>query len=147
MIKKSQRIKTLVGIKAAQEKSALEALAAAQKKLSATKAQMDSLNDYRQEYQDRFNQLGCTGVGVMQALEFRSFMAKLDKAIVDQQQALEACETSLMAHRKIWAGKHQQTESLQKVCNAAAATELKQDAKREQVEQDERASRSGRSYG
>jgi flagellar FliJ protein len=144
MIKKSQRIKTIVEIKAAQEKSALEALGASRRKLSATQAQVDSLRQYRQEYRDRFSHLGGVGIGVMQLLEFRSFMDKLDKAIAGQEHALNECEADLTAKRKIWEGLHHRTQSLQKVCNSALAAEIKLEGKLEQLEQDERASRSGR---
>jgi flagellar FliJ protein len=144
MIKKSQRIKTIVEIKATQEKNALEALGAFQRKLLATQAQVESLRQYRQEYQDRFNQLGCAGISVVQLLEFRSFMDKLDKAIAGQEHILSECEADLMTKRKIWEGLHHRTQSLQKVCNSALAAEIKQEGKLEQLEQDERASRSGR---
>lgn len=143
-MKKSQRIKTIVEIKAAQEKNALEALGASQRKLLATQAQVESLRKYRQEYQDRFNQLGDVGSNVVQLLEFRSFMDKLDKAIAGQEHALNECETDLITKRKIWEGMHHRTQSLQKVCNSALTSEIKHEGKLEQLEQDERASRSGR---
>ena len=144
MMKKSQRIKPIVEIKATQEKSSLEALGASQRKLLATQAQVESLRKYRQEYQDRFKQLGGVGISVVQLLEFRSFMDKLDKAIAGQEHSLSACETDLMTKRKIWEGLHHRTQSLQKVCNSALAAEIKHEGKLEQLEQDERASRSGR---
>ena len=146
MIKKSQRIKTIVEIKATQEKSALEALGASQRKLLATQAQVNSLRQYRQDYQDRFKQLGGVGISVVQLLEFRSFMDKLDKAIAGQEHSLSECETDLMTKRKIWEGMHYRTQSLQKVCNSALAAEIKHEGKLEQLEQDERASRSGRRF-
>jgi flagellar FliJ protein len=144
MIKKSQRIKTIVDIKATQEKNSLEALGASQGKLLATKAQVESLRKYRQEYQNRFNQLGGVGIRVAQLLEFRSFMDKLDKAIAGQEQALNECEIDLTTKRKIWEGHHHKTQSLQKVCDSAFAAEKKQEGRLEQLEQDERVSRSGR---
>lgn len=144
MMKKSQRLKTIVEIKAAQEKTTLEALGASQRKLSATQAQLESLRQYRQEYQDRFKQLGDAGINVVQLLEFRSFMDKLDKAIAGQEHALSECKTDLITKRKIWEGMHHRTQSLQKVCNSALAAEIKHEGKLEQLEQDERASRSGR---
>ncbi len=143
-MKKSQRIKTIVEIKATQEKNALEALGAVQRKLLAMQAQVEGLRNYRQEYQDRFNQLGVKGVNVAQLLEFRSFIDKLDKAIMGQEQVLSSIEAELMAKRKIWEELHHKTQSLQKVCDSALVAEMKQEAKREQLEQDERASRIGR---
>jgi flagellar FliJ protein len=144
MMKKSQRIRTIVEIKAAQEKKSLEALGASQRKLQATQAQVENLKKYRQEYQDSFNQLGCKGIGVGQLLEFRSFMDKLDKAIAGQEYSLSECETDLMTKRKIWEGMHHRTQSLQKVCDSALAIEIKQEDKLEQLAQDECASRLGR---
>ncbi len=143
-MKKSQRIKTIVDIKAKQEKNALEILGAVQKKLVAMQAQVEGLRNYRQEYQDRFEQLGSRGVNVAQLLEFRSFIDKLDQAIVGQEQQLSSIEAELKAKRKLWEELHNKTQSLQKVCDSAVVAEMKQEAKREQLEQDERASRSGR---
>jgi len=143
-VKKSQRIKTIVDIKATQEKNALEALGAVQRKLLTLQAQVDGLRSYRREYQDNFDQLGVKGVNVAQLLEFRSFIDKLDKAIIGQEQVLSSIEAELMAKRKIWEELHHKTQSLQKVCDSALVVEMKQEAKREQLEQDERASRIGR---
>jgi len=143
-VKKSQRIKTIVDIKATQEKNALEALGAVQRKLLTLQAQVEGLRNYRKEYQDRFDQLGIKGVNVAQLMEFRSFIDKLDKAIIGQEHLLSSIEAELMAKRKIWEELHQKTQSLQKVCDSALAIEMKQEAKREQLEQDERASRIGR---
>lgn len=143
-MKKSQRIKTIVDIKATQEKNALEVLGAVQRKLLSMQAQVEGLRNYRKEYQVRFDQLGIKGVNVAQLLEFRSFIDKLDKAIIGQEQVLSSIEAELMAKRKIWEELHHKTQSLQKVCDSALAIEMKQEAKREQLEQDERASRTGR---
>jgi flagellar FliJ protein len=143
-VKKSQRIKTIVEIKATQEKSALEVLGAVQRKLQGMQAQVEGLKNYRKEYQDRFDQLGGRGVHVAQLLEFRSFIDKLDKAIMGQEQMLGSIEAEVIAKRKIWEELHHKTQSLQRVCDSALAVEMKQEAKREQQDQDERASRIGR---
>jgi flagellar FliJ protein len=143
-VKKSQRIKTIVDIKAKQEKNALEILGAVQRKLLDMQAQIDGLIVYRKEYQDRFDKLGGNGVNVAQLLEFRSFIDKLDKAVIGQEQVLSSIEVELKAKRKIWEEFHHKTQSLQKVCDSALVVEMKLEAKREQLEQDERASRIGR---
>jgi flagellar FliJ protein len=143
-VKKSQRIKTIVDIKANQEKNALEVLGAVQRKHQSMQEQVEGLRNYRREYQDRFDQLGVKGVNVAQLLEFRSFIDKLDKAIIGQEQLLDSIEAEVKAKRKIWEELHHKTQSLQKVCDSALKVEMKQEAKREQQEQDERASRIGR---
>lgn len=144
MKKKSQRIKAIVEIKAAQEKDTLEALGASQKKLTALQTQVDGLKKYRLDYQEKFNRLGYSGANVGQLLEFRSFMDKLDTAIAGQEQSLQQGKNELETKRKIWEGMHNRTQSLEKVYQSALAIEQKQDSKFEQLEQDERASRLGR---
>ncbi len=143
-MKKSQRIKTIVDIKAKQEKNALEALGAVQSRRLAMLGQIEGLKNYRKEYQLRFEQLGSRGVSVPHLLEFRSFIDKLDKAILGQEHQLNTIELELKAKRKQWEELHQKTQSLQKVCDSALVEEMKLEAKREQMEQDERASRIGR---
>lgn len=143
-MKKSQRIKTIVDIKATQEKNALEVLGAVQRKLLGMQAQVEGLRVYRKEYQDRFDLLGSQGVNVALLLEFRAFIDKLDTAIYGQEQVLESIEVEVKTKRKLWEELHHKTQSLQKVCDSAVVIEMKQEAKREQLEQDERASRIGR---
>jgi flagellar protein FliJ len=144
MMKKSQRLKTIVDLKAAQEQESLEAVGISQRNLSAMQAQVDNLKKYRQDYQNKFNQLGGTGANVSQLLEFRSFMDKLDKAIAGQEHALDQSKTELAMKRKIWEGMHHRTLGLKKIYQAAIKTELKQESKFEQLEQDERAARLGK---
>ncbi|CAA9891805.1 Flagellar FliJ protein [Candidatus Methylobacter favarea] len=143
-MKKSRRIKTIVELKAAQEKNALEAWGAAQKKLLAMQIQVQGLRKYRQDYQDKFDQRAARGVNVEQLLEFRSFIDKLNKAISGQEQALRLGETEVLAKRKLWEALRQHTRSLQKVCDSALAVEAREEARSEQRELDERAARTGR---
>ena len=56
-MKKSQRIKSIVDIKATQEKKALEMLGMVQKKNLNLRTQIEGLRNYRKDYQDRFDQL------------------------------------------------------------------------------------------
>lgn len=140
-MKRSQRIQTIVEIKAAQEKNSLEVLGAVQRKKAELQAQLDNLRQYRQEYQERFDRLGGDGVKVAQLLEFRSFIEKLDKAIAGQEQAVRTMDAGLAAKRKVWESAHQQTNSLRKVCDSALQTENRQAGKLEQAAEDEWASR------
>lgn len=144
-MKKSQRLKTIVDLKATQEKECLEAVGAAQRKMLALQTQVDHLKKYRKDYQDKFNQIGSAGANVGQLLEFRSFMDKLDKAIAGQEQTLDQSKTELAMKRKLWESMHHRTKSLKKIHESAIKTELKHDSRIEQMEQDERAARLGRS--
>jgi len=95
-VKKSLRIKSIVEIKAAQEKNALEVMGGIQKRRFEMQAQIEGLNVYRKEYQDRFDLLGAKGVNVAQLLEFRSFIDKLDMAILGQERVLNSIDVELV---------------------------------------------------
>jgi flagellar FliJ protein len=140
-MKRSQRIKAIVELKAVQEKNALEALGASRKKMQEIEAQLESLKSYRRDYQERFNRLGSEGASVAQLMEFRSFMDKLDKAIRGQELSLHGSQAEFRAKKKHWENQHNQTTSLQKVCDTAVVAEKKLDDKIEQGEQDEWALR------
>ena len=144
-MQKSQRIKSLVDLNALQEQNALEAIAEVQKKHLAAQAQLAQLQQYQSEYDGKLANLGNAGLSLTRLLEFRSFIAKLDLAVQEQHRALSVIENELHLKRKIWENLHHRTNSLQKVCDAAKATELKWQDKREQSEQDERAARTNRS--
>lgn len=143
-MKKSQRIKTLVDLKAEQEKNAMKDLGIAQKKSLDIQAQVESLKKYRQEYQNKFNQLGSGGINISQLMEFKSFIDKLDQAIAGQERSLRLSQENLLVKRKAWESIHHKTNSLQKVMDSATAAEMKHENKREQLELDERATRLGR---
>jgi flagellar protein FliJ len=143
-MKKSQRIKTLVEIKSEQEKNALKDLGAAQKKSLDIQTQVESLKKYRQEYQNKFNRLGGSGIKIAQLIEFKSFINKLDQAIAGQERSLRLSQENLLAKRKIWESFHHKANCLQKIHDSAMAAEIKHEIKREQLELDERATRLGR---
>jgi flagellar FliJ protein len=140
-VKRSERIKAIVELKATQEKDAMKAMGASQRKLQGMQAQLESLKNYRRQYQEQFHRLGGNGISVAQLMEFRSFVDKLDKAIAGQEQSVRGIQAELIMKKKIWEKMHNQTTSLQKVCDTALSVEQKQEDKLEQSEQDEWASR------
>lgn len=146
-MKKSQRLKVIIDLHARQEQDALQALGRSQQKLQVQQAQLEQLQSYRQNYNIRFAEQQRAGMNVSQMLELRAFADKLDKAIDGQQQTVEAIERELLRARQVWEESHQRTKSLQKVSDLALVEEQKVEAKREQLEQDARAARSGRKDG
>ncbi|KJV06610.1 flagellar export protein FliJ [Methylocucumis oryzae] len=145
-MKKSTRIQTLVELNARQESSALTSMGLTQQKLQDAQAQIEHLKNYRREYQQKYMQLLSAGTKMGELLEFRSFIEKLDKAILGQEQALIGIEQEAAEKTKHWQTLHHKTDSLQKICTQAKQAELKHEDKREQSAQDERTSRSFRSH-
>ncbi len=146
-MKKSKRFQFIIDFNAQQEKQALEELGQCQKKRQELLQQLLNLQKYRQEYQQKHEEQEEHGVSINRLLEFRAFLEKLDKAIIEQEQLIQAKDQDLKACRKNWEQKYQKTRSLQKVADIAAGEEIRLENKREQSEQDERASRMGRKAG
>ncbi len=146
-MKKSERLKSIVGIQSQQEKQALEALGMCQRQHLAMTEQLRNLQLYRQEYTTKYDAIETRGASVSEIMEFRAFITKLDKAIDAQQQTVDAKNKELMRFRKNWEQKHQKTKSLQKIVDQAAGEESKLADRLEQLAQDERASRYGRKGG
>jgi len=146
-MKKSQRLNVIVELNAKNEQDSLKALGQIQQQRQEAEKQLENLNIYRQDYVIKYRSISEAGTHIKQLLEFRAFMSKLDKAIVEQQQVVLGVEKQVILARTQWEQKHQKTKSIQKVCDVAAADELKAENKREQSEQDERATRGGRNSG
>lgn len=146
-MKKSQRLGVIVELNAKNEKQALEEMGKAQNKKQQAQLQLESLENYHQEYKVKYQVTHESGVNISQLLEFRAFIDKLGKAIREQQQTVLQKENELNNARKAWERLHQKSKSLQKVCDSALAEEVKLEDKREQKEQDDRATRMGRNNG
>lgn len=146
-MKRSQRLNVIVELNAINEKNTLKELGDTQQKKQQAETQLENLKVYRQEYEVKYQSIAKIGLNIKQLLEFKAFMSKLDKAIVEQEQVVVGIETQLINTRKQWEQQHQKTKSMQKVCETAAKEELKIEEKREQNEQDDRSTRIGRNGG
>ena len=146
-MKKSQRLKVIVDLNADNEKKALQELGIVQTKKGELEKQLENLEQYRQEYKEEYQSISEAGVNIAKLLEFRAFISKLDKVIEDQEKEISMVEDQLIFVRQSWERQHHKTRSLQKICDSAKAEEVKLEDKREQNEQDERATRSGRNGG
>jgi flagellar FliJ protein len=146
-MKKSQRLHKIVELNAEQEKQRLIELGQLQSKRQELLNQQQNLNEYYSEYKQRYQNLSHGGVSIAQLLDFRSFINKLDHALSDQEVAIADVDRRIMLAKKKWETQHQKTKSLQKLCDNALNQEIKIENKREQNEQDERASRFGKGGG
>lgn len=146
-MKRSQRLKSIVDLHIVQEKEALQLMGRCQRQLEEQQKQLDHLKVYRTEYLAKLAERQQLGMNVSQLLEFRAFAEKLDKAIEGQRQAVVMQEREFHRAQAKWDECHQRTKSLEKLSAMALAEENKLESKREQIEQDARAARSGRKNG
>ena len=146
-MKKSQRLVVIIDLQLREEQAALQALGRCQQQLQEQQRQLESLQHYRQQYQTNLAEQQRKGLQVGQLLELRAFADKLDKAIDGQQWVVSERERDVTKARETWEASHQRRKSLDKLRELARAEEQRLESKREQQEQDARASRSGRKDG
>lgn len=146
-MKKSQRLNVIAELNEKNEKATLKELGHIQQQCQEAETQLENLKEYRQDYESKYQSIAKLGANIKQLLEFRAFMSKLDQAIEEQQQVILNVEKQLNSKRSQWEQQHQKTKSMQKVVAAAVKVELKAEDKREQNEQDDRATRIGRNGG
>jgi len=144
MVKRSQRLQVIVDLKINQEKKYLEALGKQQNIKAQKETQLNSLKNYRQDYRDKNEHLVKSGISVMQLMEFRAFMEKMDEAIAGEERALKFLNSELERLRKNWEEAHMYTQGMQKIQGNARSSEQKQEEKKEQLEMDDRAARKKR---
>ena len=143
-MKRSQRLQVIVDLKINQEKKYLEALGKQQNIKIQKETQLNSLKNYRQDYRDKNEHLIKSGISVMQLMEFRAFMEKMDKAIEGEEVTLKSLDSELERLRKNWEEAHMYTQGMQKIQGNARSSEQKQEEKKEQLEMDDRAARKKR---
>jgi len=138
-VKKSQRLQTIVDLKARQENKDRLALAEEQEKRRQKEAQLSNLISYREDYLKKNEKLLKSGISVMQLMEFRAFIEKIEKAIAGEEAGLLAIDNELGRLKKAWEEAHHQTHNMQKIQTNAQIIERKQSEKKEQLEMDDQS--------
>ncbi|WP_045225599.1 flagellar export protein FliJ [Methyloterricola oryzae] len=138
-----KRIAPIVELAETKEKQAVQAYGMKQQKLEEARKALNSLRSFRENYSALFNQSGTKGIGMRQLHEYRAFLAKINVAIAEQEKTVATAETELEAARLAWETAHGHTLGMHKVLDKLQAEQSRKEQKREQAEQDDRASRRG----
>jgi len=120
-------------------------LGEAQDSHSKEQAQLEQLTGFFEEYRERFNSAGATGMNARQLGDFRAFFGQLDNAIEAQRQTLVDLGAQVTERQTLWIEKHQRNQSLSQALVQVQKEQLLQRNKREQKEQDERSGLAGKS--
>ncbi len=142
-----RRLEIIIDLYRRQEKQALEALGASQRRYQEMMQKLSSLEQYRNEYEQRGLGQSEQAFSAHELMEFRVFLNKLDQAVNDQKQLIQQQNQKVEQDRRQWRLKHQKTESLLKLDEKSQIEAIKQIEKHEQLEQDNRSSRGGNNSG
>jgi flagellar protein FliJ len=136
----SKRLTPIVGLAERKEETEAREMGHKQTDLAVSQDQLASLTAMRNGYIDNFQASG-TLVSASRLKEFRSFMNKLDKAIIQQQSSVQTSAVALDYQRQNWIQAHTRKRSLEKVVDNRKLSEMKHQEKLEQKEMDEHAQR------
>ncbi len=103
--------------------------------------QLQVLLQYRDEYCQRYEESVRNGISATDWRNFQEFLAKLDKAIAQQQQALLHAQSGLQAGQQAWHSARRVLKSYDTLSQRRVRAEREREAKREQKETDEYASK------
>lgn len=113
MKKRSARLKKILSVAVAEERSLGLQTGRAQKKMLSEKHKLGELNAYRQNYAARAR--SATALSSAHFKDYQNFLSRLDQAVRSQQQVVTDSEKNLELHRRRWLVKRQRVESLERV--------------------------------
>lgn len=139
----SKRLRPILEIALAKEQMAARRMVQAQARAEAARQSLDKLRSIMDDYAIRFENTGEVGLGVLQAIDYRRFLSRINVAIEEQEKTLSQAERTQLTQRLAWEQTRSRTQGLQRAFEQAAVVENHRDRKREQAESDERAARNG----
>ncbi|MBI4937487.1 MAG: flagellar export protein FliJ [Nitrosomonadales bacterium] len=104
-------------------------------------AKLDTLLQYRKDYQARFQEAVRTGMSQSDLSNFQNFMQRLDEAITQQEKAVEQAHSSVQVGRNELEDTQRRMKSFDTLAQRHVENEKKLEAKSEQRLQDEHTGR------
>jgi flagellar FliJ protein len=127
------------------EKEADDAAKALGKAISAHEDTVNKLNlllQYRSDYEARLQNVAASGLTISQFSNFNAFIAKLDEAVNGQQIVVRDAERKVELAKSNWQAIEKRRLSYQTLKNRADTVQQQKEAKRDQKQTDDFASRS-----
>lgn len=141
-MKRSKRLEPIVEMAESRENDARQRLGECQQQKRALEEKIEALKRYRNDYGFRLELIGSNGLNAKQYNDYRTFLAKIDRAIQEQESVLDNVEKDLRNHERDWGAARQYMKSLQKVHASSLRDEVRIADRRDQREADDRAARS-----
>lgn len=139
--KGSERLQTLLKLAAMREQVAARHLAQSNERLQQAAEQSRQLQQYEQDYQQRYVSDGATPVSRNFLLNYQGFFRQLETAQVQQQRAIQIREGDRELARQRWLEQYMKRRLLTQLRERRLTSEALTVEKKLQREFDDRASR------
>ncbi|MDH5324806.1 MAG: flagellar export protein FliJ [Gammaproteobacteria bacterium] len=140
-MKKSVRLQPIVEMADTRQQRATAALGQAQYHLRQQESRLEELRQYYQEYLLRMHSVGSGGSGAAMLLSIKEFTEKLHTAIQAQEQQVRDAESMLQNKKLNWFESRRNKKTLLKVVDSYSKQEQRNEAVKEQKDNDERSLR------
>ncbi len=140
---KSKRMQPVAQVAEQRERRAAIEMAEFRRFLDAQQAKLDELNTYRSDYARHFETAGRGGMDAARMADYRRILARLNDAIVYQEQRLASLHHDYEQVRRRWTDTRTRAAALEKVMERYREEERHEGDRREQGESDERAQLAG----
>jgi flagellar FliJ protein len=140
-MKRSKRLRPVLELAESREKQMAQTLGESRRKLESAQRNLSSLITFRDNYSAQFQRSGSDGLGTRQLIEYRTFLAKINTAIADQEKAVHAAQAEFQSRQAEWNAIRKRSLGIKKVLEHTLMEESRLEEKKQQAEQDERAGR------
>lgn len=117
-------------------------LSDARQRLAAAEAKLKDLQQYHGDYARGFQQRARQGQSVAALRDYQAFLARLEQAIRQQSEIVEAARTDVAGRTAQWQGAARQLQAVDSVVARWQSDERRAEDAREQKDSDERAQRA-----
>lgn len=142
---RSKRLEPVARLTQHRERDAARNLGQAQQTLDSYRERLRELQDYREEYLQRYQE--AMSAGIMQGApmqDYRSFLERINQAITQQSALVEAGERDYEIRRQSWLESRCKADAIEKAVARHRNREQHLRARLEQGESDEHAARNRR---
>ena len=140
-MKRTQRLAPVQEVFSSTEKDRARDLGTARQRVEAAQRKLAELRQYRDDYAANFESQARSGRGVAALRDFQAFLARLDLAMRQQEQAVLQVREEEQAHRQRWQSAARRSRALDTVVDRWQLEERREEDRREQRQTDERAQR------
>ncbi|GBG00710.1 flagellar FliJ protein [Azospira sp. I13] len=106
-----------------------------------TKAKLNMLVQYRDEYAERFRQAAGQGLSPASWRNFQEFIGRIDEAIAQQRVVVLTSEQHTAEGQAQWLTQHHKLKAIDTLAHRHLAAEAAREQKQEQKQQDEFSAR------
>jgi len=137
----SKRFRPVQRVAESREQTAARELGDSRRAVKEQEQRLDELHTYHSEYLERFQTAAAKGISAIQLHEYRAFLAKLERAIREQESIIAESRNVCAFRQETWQQKRVRTQALGKVVERCQQEEQQVADKREQKESDDRSQR------